>query len=600
MWNLTESDRRYEAMAPQTTSNVLTVSRWAFIAYIAFSLAAIAFLPTLVPSPPSASDSYLFGYDNRAGIILLLFFVLIGVLWTKGLNLQFFPSRDSRPVPKTTLILALLAVLCGCVVMYTFAGRHTGFAESFYLIDRSWLLLHGKIPYREIEFAYGPGLLYGPLIFKYLLPVDIAQAYYLFWLLNHLLGIWLLFKTINMVDYPSPSKQLIFLLLFFAGLFAILRIGTNYTFLRFACPIFFVLVTQRLFKASGTITTVRAVVTCVVFSATLLLISPEIAIAFAFACVCVCLFSRTAKRSQRSATIVILLLGFSAVFWTAMKLHVLDTLLADGSGAISFPIVIAPHILVFFCALFVCGCYVFHRLRDRRLNDNTFGLIAFSVPMVAAALGRCDPSHVFWNGLAVFLASMFYVSNYKSAWRIYVTAFIVFSFLLPNLGEGYRFGAAIKQVIAFNKQNGEWPHRQDLARLFPTWSGQYLAPFGYRPGGVGIYESTRIDFGRFEELTDVSTRHSVDEKIAEMQEHPDLPLLLPYNFEGACETHPHEERRYISFLFVFPYYGSVVHPESVRAPICEHIRENYQLVQVPDDHSFWYGLWMPRSSNQLP
>ena len=127
-----------------------------------------------------------------------------------------------------------------------------------------------------------------------------------------------------MVDYPSPSKQLIFLLLFFAGLFAILRIGTNYTFLRFSCPIFFVLVTQRLFKASGTIATVRAVVTCVVFSATLLLISPEIAIAFAFACVCVCLFSRTAKRSQRSATIVILILGFSAVFWTAMKLHGTD------------------------------------------------------------------------------------------------------------------------------------------------------------------------------------------------------------------------------------------------------------------------------------
>ena len=116
-------------------------------------------------------------------------------------------------------------------MMYTFAGRHSGFAESFYLIDRTWLLWHGKIPYQEIEFAYGPGLLYGPLIFKYLLPVDIAQAYYLFWLFNHLLGIWLLFKAVNMIDYPSPSKESIFLLIFFAGLFAILRMGTNYTFL---------------------------------------------------------------------------------------------------------------------------------------------------------------------------------------------------------------------------------------------------------------------------------------------------------------------------------------------------------------------------------
>ena len=77
--------------------------KWAFIAYVVLSLATIALLPTLVPSPPSASDSYLFGYDNRAGIVLLLIFVLIGVLWTRGLNLEFFPSRDSRSVPKTTL-----------------------------------------------------------------------------------------------------------------------------------------------------------------------------------------------------------------------------------------------------------------------------------------------------------------------------------------------------------------------------------------------------------------------------------------------------------------------------------------------------------------
>jgi hypothetical protein len=598
MRNATDSDQRYETMAPQMTSS-LSVSKWAFIAYVVFSLAAIAFVPTMVPSPPSASDSYLFGYDNRAGTILLLFLLFIGVLWTRGLNLQFLPLRESRPVSKTTLIFALLAVLCGCVAMYAFAGSHTGFAESFYLIDRSWLLWQGRIPYREIEFAYGPGLLYGPLILKYLLPVNIAQAYYLFWVLNHLLGIWLLFKTVNMIDYPSASRRSIFLLLFSAGLFAILRMGTNYTFLRFCCPIFFVLVTQRFFKASGTFARVRAVITCVVFSATLLLISPEIAIAYAFACVCVCMFSRTLKMSHRFATIAVLLLAFSVVFWTAVKLHILDTLLADGSGAISFPILIAPHIFVFFCALFVCGCYVFERLRDQRIDDNTFGLVAFSVPMVAAALGRCDPSHVFWNGLAVFLASMFYVSNYKLAWRVYVTAFIVFSFLLPSLGEGYRFGAAIKQVIAFNGQKRDWPHRQDLARLFPSWSGRFLAPFGYRPGGVGIYESTRIEFGRFEELTDVSTRHSVNEKIAELQEHPELPLLLPYNFEGACVTHPHEERRYISFLFVFPFRGSVAHPESVRAPICEYIRDNYRLAQVPDDQSFWYGLWMPRASNQL-
>ena len=93
MRNLTDSDQRYEATAPQSTSSVLTVSPWAFLAYVVFSLVAIAFLPTLIPSQPSASDSYLFGYDNRVGIILLLIFVLIGVLVDQGIE----PSILSSP-----------------------------------------------------------------------------------------------------------------------------------------------------------------------------------------------------------------------------------------------------------------------------------------------------------------------------------------------------------------------------------------------------------------------------------------------------------------------------------------------------------------------
>jgi hypothetical protein len=430
---------------------------------------------------------------------------------------------------------------------------------------------------------------------KYFLPLDVPQAYYLFWLLNCLLGTLALFKAVNLVDYPTRAKETIFLLLFFAGLFSIVRMGTNYTFLRFSCPVYFVLVIQRLLNKPGLRARVRGVLSTLAFTIILLLISPEVAIALAFATVCICLFSRSERALRRIPTISALLVTFSLVFWSAAKLRILATLLADGGGAISFPILIAPHILFYFVALFVCACYTFRRLRDRRIDDNTLGLVAFSLPLVAAALGRCDPGHVFWNGLAIFLASMCYVSNHHRAWRAYRIAFVLFVFFLPSLTELFLFSTAFKQVSALNAKESDLDARLDLDTLYPSWGGKFLAPFGYRPGGVSTYQSRRIDYGRFEELINVSTPHSVAQKVGELHEYPDRALILPDQFEVLCESNADLERLYISLVFLFPFRGSAVHTESVRHPVCTYIRDNYRLEQQPTARSFWFGLWVPKT-----
>src|SRR3569833_1389209 len=168
--------------------------RW-FIPYVLIALAAIFYLPRLFPpSAPSASDSYLFGYNNRIGIILLLFFVALGVILTRGFNLDHTRQRyQHRPLPRWVLPGSLFLVAVGCAAMYLVAGRYHGFGESFYLIDRITLLAEGRVPYRDFEFVYGPAQLYGPLLLHKLLHLGIADAYYLFWALSYLLGAWLLF-----------------------------------------------------------------------------------------------------------------------------------------------------------------------------------------------------------------------------------------------------------------------------------------------------------------------------------------------------------------------------------------------------------------------
>jgi hypothetical protein len=564
-----------------------------FLVYVLLSLFAISFIPKFIPSAQTASDSYLFGYNNRAGIVLLLCSVAIGVLWTRGLKLQFLPRSQSAPVPVGTLAFSLFTIMCGCVIMYLFAGRYGGFGESFYVIDRAWLLADGKAPYRDFEFAYGPAMLYGPVIFHSILSIDLPKAYYLFWAASYLFGTFLLFKTVNMIDYPSARKQEIYLLLFLPGIFPIVRMGTNYTFLRFVCPLFFVLVIQKWFRDSTNRWSIGTVLASAVFTAILLSISAETAIAFAFACIWICLFSGAESGRVRGAKASAQLAAFALPFWTAKELHILDTLLADGSGAISFPILMAPHILLFFASIFVCGCYLYWRFHDRRIDDNTIGLVGYSVPMITAALGRCDPSHLFWNGLGIFLAAMFYLSYHKKAWSIFRAAFLLFAFLLPNASEFYLFLPQLRAARFLNEHGRDSGNRGDVGSLF-QWSGQFLAPFGYRPNGFGTFRSTRVDYGRFEEVIDVSTPRTVEEKVAEMKSHPDKALIIPYDYERYCQTDPKKERHYLTVLLLFPYLGAPVHPRNVRSEICDYIQKEYRPALEPSSHTFGYGLWVPR------
>jgi len=568
-----------------------------FLACIILGLVAITFLPYFIPSAPTASDSYLFGYNNRAGILLLLALVAVGVIWTKGMNLQFLSRGTSAPVSVEVLIFSLVTVACGCAIMWAFAGRYEGFGESFYVIDRAWLVAAGKAPFRDAEFAYGPAMLYVPILLHSIFSISIAQAYYIFWAGSYLLGTYLLYKTVNLVDYPSPTKQEIYLLLFLTGLFAIVRMGTNYTFLRFVCPLFFVLVIQKWLLGCAGRWGIRAFFGCVAFAVILISLSPETAIAFAFACTWLVAFSRTEPVSRRAARVTVLLAAFLLLFLWAKELHILDTLLADGSGAINFPIMPAPHILVFFAAVFVCACYLYWRVRDRQINDNTIGLIGYSVPMLGAALGRCDPSHVFWNGMAIFLASMFYVSHQRAAWRAYRVAFLLFVFLLPSMSELYLFLPQLRAIRFLNEHGNGLAGKGDVAMLYTGWSGGFYAPFGYRSNGFGTYRSSRVSYGRFEGVIDVSTPRAVEEKVAEIREHPDWALIVPYDYEIYCQVDPIKERHYLTVLMLFPHLERPVHPLDVRNAICETIRSEYRLAQEPSKQSLGYGLWVPKKSN---
>jgi hypothetical protein len=244
----------------------------------------------------------------------------------------------------------------------------------------------------------------------------------------------------------------------------------------------------------------------------------------------------------------------------------------------------------------VCAAYLYRSLLNGSGDANIRGLIFFSIPMIAAALGRCDPSHVFWNGLSAFLASLLLVSINRRAWIVYAFAFLLCVFLLPNLSEFYLFVPQLRSARFFNKHPDVRPSQERIEGFLSAWPGDYVAPLGYRPDGFGTYHSSRIEFGRYEDLIDVSTPHSVFQKVSEMQAYPDRALILPYHADEYCRTKQRTESHFLEVLLLFPYIGRFVHTDFARQPICRYMNDHYSMLVEPTAETLWYGIWIPNSA----
>ena len=568
-----------------------TFNKPLFALFVLCSLTAIFCVPYLVPQPPSTSQAWIFGYNNRAGTVLVLISVLIGVLWTRGMSLPIPAPGSSDKIPRKVFFFVLIAFLCAGVAMWHFAGRYGGYGESFYFIDRAWLVEHGKIPYKDFEYSFGISFLYGPIALEHLLRIPLLSAYHIYWILNLFASVVLGFAILNRLNFPTPCRLSIYLILAVSGIVTVFNMGVNYAGPRFQFPIYFVLVMRSLFEVAETRRRIRAVTFAVCATAFMFLFSAETPIALAFTAICLYLLYTPKWGGGMVAVFAGMMLAFAALFAALVPTHILDTIRTDGEGANSFPIALSPPILFYLGILFICGCYLFRRFEQRILNDDCVALIIFSIPMIGGALGRCDPGHLASNGSGLVGASMFYASTHKKMWRVYVWVFIPFMILLPLL-PGLAFSKTeLAQVAQMNASRTN-PNDENLSKVYPEWSGDFFIPYGFRPNGIGTYLSSRVDYGRFDGLQNMNTVPAVSETIEHMRKHPEQALLLPNHFEDFCEVYPPGERLIVSLLFETVYHHSVAHPNSIRKPICDYIHTNYVVVQLPGEKNFNYGLWI--------
>jgi len=227
---------------PSTTTKTFKIL---FSAYVAISLALVFYIPTLVPGAFVASESYVFGYNNRIGFLLFVVLTAIGSLWWRRFNLRTTSAPPAEPVLRTRLWISMAVALVLCGLIYAFTARLGHFGESAYLINRVEMASLGFHPYRDFEFAYGASFLYLPILFSTLLHLSIPNGYYFFWAMSVVAGVWMLAEVINRIDCPGKHRNSIFLLLYLFMLPSILTTGLSYTGLRYlAVPLLALIVFQ--------------------------------------------------------------------------------------------------------------------------------------------------------------------------------------------------------------------------------------------------------------------------------------------------------------------------------------------------------------------
>jgi len=617
-------------MMNQNIAPTKRVTKIIFWLYIIFSLITVFYLPTLFPGKQVEADSYIFGYNNHVGFLLFIVFTFIGAFWSQVFHWNLAPAASSDKVYPKTLWISLGGVCIICFFVYILTSRLSGYGESTYFINRIELTVRGMRPYLDFEFAYGPLFIYIPLALSRCFHITIPNAYYLFWALCHLGGTWALAIIINKLDFCSLRKNQIFILLYMALLPGYISAGINYTAGRFLLAPLLGLLLYKFLQRNTTKSYLSGAFFATFSVALLLAISPEIGISFSIGAASyyvVC--NLRAQRKYWMLPFAILLALLTILILVANHLQLFYLMKHMGDGGFNFPIIPCEHILLFFFSVFVAASYVSTKLLRHELRTNTVLLLLISVPSLAACLGRCDPGHVLYDGIIIFLFALLYVSNWPKIWGWYSAAFVLIFVLLsgistlslyknefgratisylissPALSDsrlGTMAGSMGRRAMAgeYGGFDGKERFKQFKAKAMmdarldmPKVMSDHLhgianVPFSY----TASHRPQGLDFGFYDGLMDVFDTQAVKAKITELEWTPDRALILPAQYRNACLDYPDQHRENkISVLFMFPFHRKVVHTQSLYAPLCNYIDAHYTM-SVPWQQSIdGYSVW---------
>jgi hypothetical protein len=315
--------------------------------------------------------------------------------------------------------------------------------ETRHLLHRTWLMdVYGLHPYTEVAAEYGPILTYAPLLMYWLLkPLGASheQAYFACHLLLNLAGLWCVYYVLSRAIMPTRARIVAFGILAVAGFAPYM--GINGVLVRYLFPFASLLLGHR--AVVWTLSCRVPAVGWVAVGATGLLLlignvllSPEAGVAFALAWLGYALLMLRCDVRILAMSLIALITA-ALLCWRFLPAAYYETLLRFSEGANNLPLLPAPHLVFYIVTLFmVVPPLLTVSLRKPPTGElpgvaicSALGVLC--VVVAPGALGRCDPPHVLFYGMAASMLLMIRLANASrfsfAAYAIaYGSVFIIF------------------------------------------------------------------------------------------------------------------------------------------------------------------------------
>jgi hypothetical protein len=453
MTRLTRQGRDIERMSDAIADHRRAWPLAAAIIVAVVCAAGVLWLPWHLPFAvkPVFSDAQSVGFVNRTAEISLGIgaLAMFAIAWIGRLPSR--PFLTLRPEgARVSRWLLIAAMVAGVAVFATLAlvFREHPFAEAAYFVDRGLYLVNGSRPYIDFEFSYGPLLLYPQyLLWEVLRPigVSVATAYYLCFAAASVTSLWLLSFVVDRLTLSRALKNALFASV---ALFDILQIGMGLddSLVRFVTHLALLLaVLAFAARAKSRLASAAAAVGAVAFC---FAISPEIGIALLVGLLAA--FGVKVLRGDRRSWVPIGGLGLLALGLLVL-IQSMSTFLGFAGGAFYFPVFPGPPALLYLGCLLLLAWGAGRAMRDIDADIAALqaGWLAAALVLVAAALGRADFGHIFWDGLGVFLVAPAIVYSWRrwASWGLVATTAATFLAVFAGYGVIYLRGPAIVAAL---------------------------------------------------------------------------------------------------------------------------------------------------------
>lgn len=384
-------------------------STWIAGSIVCAATALLVFVfPFAVPSPfvPTISASYVAGFNNRAAAVAAALIGISVLFWSwrrsRPTDSPFLSDREpERLGPLSIRIVVLATCAFFAIAEWLVAQSHLRYiADVGYFIEQMTSHAeYGRTLYTELEFAYGPLLFYPTIFLQRLLHCSWLTAYFVTLAIDQSVGLVLLAYVLNELPFAGRDRRIGFVLFAIGALNPLL--GLNYTFLRLITPF------ATLLLATRSDSLWRTTVLLAAGELLQLGISPELGFAFLAGAMTFVVLRAFRDGLRWLIAAVAPALGL-LIFLLTFGRPYLRMLASFSRGALNLPVAPYPHILIFLIALvWLVPLSLGKALRSNQPKSlRMAACYALAIGLLPAAFGRCDPLHVFFNGIGVFVLSL--------------------------------------------------------------------------------------------------------------------------------------------------------------------------------------------------